>query len=146
MTTENETRTDANVADVDLESLIEVAQLVTAARDAMSDEIVTRLASAFSEGMILLDRVTRNEGLMRLLRVLDHPDTQNWLIALSDSLHLASQDVARQAPAKGGLLCVTRTATEPGTLEGLRFVAALGKHMSASLREQHRKGSGTTDS
>lgn len=140
MTTENETTQDADLESIDLQRLVEVAQLITAARDAMSDEIVTRLSGAFSEGITLLDRLTRNEGLMRLLKVLDHPDSQNWLIAVSESLHLASQEVATQPPAKGGLLCVTKVATEPGTLEGLRFVAALGKHMSHSLREQHRKG------
>ena len=143
MTTENETP-DVEFRDVDLQQLIEVAQLITAARDAMSDEIVTRLSGALSEGVSLLDRITRNEGLMQLLQVLDHPDTQNWLVALSESLHVASQEIASTPPTKGGVLCLTRVATEPGTLEALRFVAALCGNMSQSLREQHRKGINNT--
>ncbi|MGD2118656.1 MAG: hypothetical protein PVG66_09865 [Chromatiales bacterium] len=137
MTTETES---PEIGQVDLERLVEVAQLITAARDAMSDEIVTRIAGTVSESMILLDRLTRNEGLMRLLKMLDHPDVQSWLIALSDSLHVASKEVAQHPPAKGGIACLTRVMLEPGTQEGLRFVAALGKHISHSLREQHRHG------
>lgn len=140
MTTENETKDGPDLGDVDFQQLVEVAQLITAARDAMSDEIVTRVSGALSEGLTLLDRVTRNEGLMRLLQVLDHPDTQNWLVALAESLPVASKEVASTPPPKGGLLCLTRVATEPGTLEALQFVAALFSHMSHSLREQHRKG------
>lgn len=138
MTTDTQTTKDADA--IDLQQLVEVAQLVTAARDAMSDEIVTRLSSAISEGLTLLDRLTRNEGLMRLLQVLDHPDSQNWLVALSEALQVASKEVATTAPAKGGLLCLMRVGTQPGTLEGLQFVATLANHMSKSMREQHRKG------
>jgi len=53
--------------DDDLQRLVEFAQIVSAARDAMSDDIVTRLSGAMSEGMTLLDRLTRNQGLMSLL-------------------------------------------------------------------------------
>ena len=81
----------------------------------MSDEIVTRIAGTVSEGMTLLDRLTRNEGLMRLLKMLDHPDTQSWLIALSESIHVASREVASNPPAKGGVACLTRVVLEPGT-------------------------------
>ena len=61
------TVTDEEREDIahDLEQLSELATLVTSARDAMSDEIVSRVASALSEGITLLDRLTRNEGLMR---------------------------------------------------------------------------------
>jgi hypothetical protein len=33
-----------------------------------------------------------------------------------------------------------RVARDPGTQEGVRFLAVLGKYMSESLREQHRHG------
>lgn len=124
----------------DLQRLVEVAQLVTAARDAMSDEIVTRLAGAMSEGITLLDRLTRNEGLMHLLKVLDRQDTQYMLIALSDAIHAASQEIPAAAPATGGLGCMMRVARDPGTQEGLRLLSVFGKHLSHSMREQHRRG------
>jgi uncharacterized protein YjgD (DUF1641 family) len=124
----------------DLQRLVEVAQLVTAARDAMSDEIVTRMAGALSEGLTLLDRLTRNEGLMHLLKVLDRQDTQYLLIALSDAVHAASQEIPAAPPAVGGLGCLMRVVRDPGVLEGIRLMSVIGKHMSHSLREQHRQG------
>lgn len=124
----------------DLQRLVEVAQLITAARDAMSDEIVTRMAGALSEGLTLLDRLTRNEGLMHLLKVLDRQDTQYLLIALSDAVHAASQEIPAAPPAVGGLGCMMRVVRDPGVLEGIRLMSVIGKHMSHSLREQHRQG------
>ncbi len=139
MTTQTETRTDA-ISNEDLQRLVEFAQLVTAARDAMSDEIVFRLAGAFSEGMTLLDRLTRNEGLMRLLQVLDRQESQNMLIAVSDAIHAASQEISAAPPATGGIGCMLRMARDPGTQEGLRLLSIIGQHLSHSLREQHRRG------
>lgn len=128
------------MATEDLQRLVEFAQLVTAGRDAMSDEIVTRLAGAMSEGLNLLDRLTRNEGLMRLLQVLDRQETQYLLIALSEAIHAVSRDIPATAPATGGLGCMLRVARDPGTQEGLRLLSVIGKHLSLSLREQHRRG------
>lgn len=139
MTTEAETQVN-QITDDELKGLVEIANLVSAARDAMSDEIVTRIAGTMSEGLHLLDRLTRNEGLMRLLQVLDKPDSQYLLIALSEAIHSASQDVAAAPPAKGGLGCMWRVARDPGTQEGVRLLAMIGKYMSQSLRDQHRHG------
>ncbi|MHB1186138.1 helical membrane plugin domain-containing protein [Thiobacillus sp.] len=139
MTTQTETPYNA-MATEDLQRLVEVAQLITAARDAMSDEIVTRMAGAMSEGLTLLDRLTRNEGLMHLLKVLDRQDTQYLLIALSDAVHAASQEIPAAPPATGGLACMLRVIRDPGTQEGIRLLSVVGKHLSHSLREQHRHG------
>lgn len=139
MTTQTETPYNA-MATEDLQRLVEFAQLVTAGRDAMSDEIVTRLAGAMSEGLTLLDRLTRNEGLMHLLKVLDRQETQYLLVALSDAIHAASQEIPAAPPATGGLACMMRVARDPGTQEGLRLLSVFGKHLSHSMREQHRRG------
>lgn len=124
----------------ELQRLVEFAQIVTAARDAMSDDIVSRLSGAFSEGMTLLDRLTRNEGLMSLLQVLDREESQNFLVAISKAIHEASQEIASTPPASGGIGCTLRVVRDPGTLEGLRLLSLIGKHMSNSLREQHHRG------
>ncbi|MFN3751105.1 MAG: hypothetical protein ACK4SR_07005 [Thiobacillus sp.] len=139
MTTPTETPLNP-MATGDLQRLVEFAQLVTAGRDAMSDEIVTRLAGAMSEGLTLLDRLTRNEGLMHLLKVLDRQETQYLLVALSDAIHAASQEIPSAPPATGGLACMMRVARDPGTQEGLRLLSVFGKHLSHSMREQHRHG------
>ena len=124
----------------DLEQLSELATLVTSAQDAMSDEIVTRMSSVFSEGISLLDRLTRNEGLMHLLRALDRPETQLLLISLADALSAMSREIAAAPPAKGGIVGMLQMAREPGTQEGLRMLSLLSQHMSESLRERQRRG------
>lgn len=137
----NETgMTGANLSEKDLRQLAEFASIITAARDAVSDDIVLRVAGALSEGITLLDRLTRNEGLMRLLQVLDRQESQYVLIAMSEAIHAVSQDIPAQPPARGGLSCMVRVMSDPGTQEGLRLLSVFGTYLSKSLREQHRKG------
>jgi hypothetical protein len=124
----------------DIEQLSELATLVTSARDAMSDEIVTRLSRVFSEGISLLDRLTRNEGLMKLLEVLDRPESQHLLIGLSNAISKMSRDIAVAPPARGGVGDLLKIMREPGTQEGLRSISLLGKYWSESLRDLHRHG------
>lgn len=122
-------------ARTDLSDLTELASIVSAARDALSDDMVTRLSSAFSEGITLLDRLTRNQGLMRLLQVLDRPESQKWLMSLADALNSMSREIAATEPAKGGMGGMARLALDPGTQEGLRALSLLGKYWSANLRD-----------
>jgi uncharacterized protein YjgD (DUF1641 family) len=147
MTTQTEAPRSIKTPDVaamtrDLEQLSEFATLVTSARDALSDDIVSRLASAFSEGITLLDRLTRNEGLMRLLQVLDRDDCQYLLVGLADALTSTSREIATAAPARGGIGEILRLVRKPGTQEGLRVLSLLGEHLSESMRELHRRGDG----
>jgi uncharacterized protein YjgD (DUF1641 family) len=139
MTTETEMPA-ATISAKDLQQLAEFASIITAARDAVSDDIVLRVAGALSEGITLLDRLTRNEGLMRLLQVLDRQESQYVLIAMSDAIHAVSQDIPGQAPATGGLACMMRVMRDPGTQEGMRLMSVFGKYLSQSLRDQHRRG------
>ena len=116
-------------------SIVEMINLLAAARDAMSDEIVTRLARTVSEGMTLLDRLTRNKGLMRMLEALESPQGQQLLIGLSEAFRVSNQDIATTVPAKGGLGGLLSVARQPGTQEGMRILAIVGQHLSSSLRE-----------
>lgn len=77
--------------------------------------------------------------MMHLLKVLDRQETQNLLIALSDAFYSASREIAAAAPATGGLSCMIRVVRDPGVQEGIRLMSVIGKHMSHSLREQHRR-------
>jgi len=61
------------VASGDLARLSHVARLLGAAEDAVTDDLVSRLARLGSQGMTLLDRLGRGEGdcYLRLLDVID---------------------------------------------------------------------------
>ncbi len=141
-TIEQELAASPNGSDLarDLEQLSELATLVASARDAMSDEIVTRLSRVFSEGISLLDRLTRNEGLMKLLEVLDRPESQHLLVGLSNAISKMSREIAAAPPAHGGIGNLLKIMREPGTQEGLRSISLLGKYWSESLRDLHRHG------
>lgn len=120
--------------------LLELIHLIASARDAMTDAMVVRLARTVSEGVALLDRLTRNEGVMRLLQVLDRQETQYLLVSLATSIEQMSRDLANVPPAKGGIGGLWQLMREPGTQEAIRALALLGRHWNDSLRELHRRG------
>lgn len=132
--------TPPSMSEADLQRLVEFAHLVTSAQDAMSDEIVHRLASALSEGITLLDRLTRNEGMIHMLREMDRPENQRFLVCVSDAFSAASRELATMPPASGGLAGLLRLVSDPGTQEGLRLLAMVASKMSQGLRDIHRRG------
>lgn len=139
--TPNETaKVPATLDQATVDSLVEMLNLMASAKDAMSDDIITRLARTVSEGMTMLDRLTRNEGLMKLLQVLDRPEMQYHLMSFGDALSKMSRDLAIAPPARGGIWCLVRMARQPGVLEGLRSLSLLGQYWGDSLRELHRRG------
>lgn len=145
MSTQTETATATTGAEPSesmrtIEQLAELALLLASARDAMSDDIVVRLSRTFSEGITLLDRLTRNEGLMRLLQVLERPESQHLLIGLSTALSQMSREIAAAPPASGGIVSLWRLAREPGIQEGLRSLSFLGQYWGESMRELHQRG------
>jgi hypothetical protein len=122
--------------------LVEMINLMASGRDAMSDAMVTRLVRAVSEGIALLDRLTRNEGFMRLLQVLDRQESQYLLMSFAAGLGQMSRELATAPPATGGIGGLLRLAREPGTQEGIRALSLLGRYWNDSLRELHRRGGG----
>ena len=103
MSTSTEMPAQAQISENDLKRIAELASIYAAAQDALTDDMVARLASAFSEGIVLLDRLTRNEGLMQLLQVLDTPEVQYHLLSLANSLRDITRDMATAPPATGGI-------------------------------------------
>ncbi|MDP2824306.1 MAG: hypothetical protein Q8O52_16705 [Sulfuritalea sp.] len=140
MTTQTPTPPASPFSDNDLQRLVEFAQLVTSAQDAMSDDMVNRLASTMSEGISLLDRLTRNEGLTHLLREIDRPENQRFIICMSNAFTHASRELATAPPLGGGIGGLLKLVSDPGVQEGLRLLSMVGARMSNSLREVHRHG------
>lgn len=124
-----------NSLERNLEGLAEIGTVIAAAKDALNDDMVARMAAAFSEGITLLDRLTRNQALVRLLQNLDRPENQALLHSLSEALSKTSIEMSVSAPAKGGLGALIKQLNDPGTQEGLRMLAMLGKHLGESIRK-----------
>ncbi len=139
MVTSSETPS-TGINEKDLQRIAELASIFAAAQDALTDDMVARMAGAISEGITLLDRLTRNEGLMRLLRMLDHPDVQCHLVSLANSIHGITRDIAIAPPPNGGIRNMIKLISDPNTQEGLRAISIIGKYWGEGLRELHHVG------
>lgn len=126
---------DISSLEKSLEGLAEIGTVIAAAKDALNDDMVARMASALSEGVTLLDRLTRNQELVRLLQNLDRPENKALLQGLSEALSKTSIELSSSPPAKGGLGNLVKQMNDPGTQEGLRILAILGRNLGESLRK-----------
>lgn len=120
----------ALVENGDLDRLVDMARLVGSAQDALTDDMVTRLARVASEGMVLIDRLTRAEGFMSLIRLLEKPEIAQTLGTVLGALADAHGNV-QETPSKGGLGSAMRVISDPGTQNALRLMADIGKALSA---------------
>ena len=91
--------------------------------------MVTRLARVMSEGMILIDRLTRSQGVMNLIALLQRPEISETLARLLKALAEAGE-TARETPAKGGIGSAIKLISDPGTQEALRLMSGIGKALS----------------
>lgn len=98
----------------------------------MTDDIVTRLASAMGEGMILMDRLTRNQGLMSLLQALNQPAVQDSLECLAEALRSGSvmEAVSAKTPKTGGYGGLLRMAKDPDVQDAIYTLARVVKGMN----------------
>lgn len=135
------------VADGDMERLAQLARVYGAAQDAMSEEIIGRLAEAMSEGLSLLDRLNRG-GAGRLVEMLAKLEASGSLQRVANLLPMfvdrldmvgglleSMETAAKQAEAErgeGGIVAMYKMLTDSRTQETLRFMLALGQHMHES--------------
>ncbi len=128
----------------DLDRLSQLARVYHAAQDALTDEMVGRLAETFGDGLSLLDRVNRS-GVWRLVEVLEHLESTGaleriaeMLPQLLERLDMMSgllgclEDAAKKSkeqPAAGGIGSLWRIMTDEKTVHSLQFLLAVGEQM-----------------
>jgi uncharacterized protein YjgD (DUF1641 family) len=134
----------------DLDRLAKLARVYGSAEDALSDEMISRIAETTAEGISLLDRLNRG-GAGRLVELLAHleasgdlhriaeaiPRLVDRLDTLEGMLHgfeaagEATEKGARAAGGFGGLWSMMR---DPDNQDALRFLINLGKEMRTRAR------------
>ena len=134
----------------DLDRLAKLARVYGSAEDALSDEMIGRIAETAVEGMSLLDRLNRG-GAGRLVemlakleasgdlhriaeaipRLVDRLDTLEGLLRGFEAAGEATEKGARSAGGFGGLWSMMR---DPDNQDALRFLINLGKEMRARAR------------
>jgi hypothetical protein len=130
----------------DLERLSQLARVYHAAQDALTDEMIGRLAETLGEGMSLLDRVNRS-GLWRLVEVMERLESTGALerIAIGLPQLLERLDMvsgmlsclenaaknSRAQPAKGGIGSLWHIMTDEKTVNSLQFLLNMSEQMQA---------------
>jgi hypothetical protein len=132
----------------DLDRLAKLARVYTAAEDSLSDEMVGRLAETFTEGVSLLDRLSRG-GAGRLVEMLAHLEASGNLKRIADTLprllermemldallhafEASCATTTTQAKSAGGFGGLWGLMRDPENQDALRFLINVGKAMCAA--------------
>jgi uncharacterized protein YjgD (DUF1641 family) len=113
----------------DLDRVVELARLVGSAQDAMTDEMIGRLAGVASHALSLIERVTRTGLADQLLGLADTLERSGLAPDVLAAVDHAAKEVASAPPPKGGiagLMGVYALLKRPETQRAIHFgVAAL---------------------
>ena len=132
----------------DLQRLVNLARVYSSAEDALTEEMIGRLAETIGSGVSLLDRVNRGGGerivamLERLENtgalekaanmlplVLDRLEMVHRLLQCIEDAAMASQQAAS---SPGGVRGLWSTVKTPESQDTLRFLMLLGKQLRTS--------------
>ena len=129
----------------DLDRLADMARLVGSAQDALTDDMVSRLADAVGGGLSLLDRLQRGSGdrLIAMLERLDAAGTLEKLAAtlpalvdkldmvqgLLNCLEKSGAEAKAGPPAAGGIGGLWSLMRTKENQETLRFLLVLARNM-----------------
>ncbi len=113
----------------DLDRIVQLARVIGSAEDALNDEMISRMASVFGEGICLIDRLTRNGALAQVLDLLLREEVQGVLVRFGEALLSASEEFEREPPPKGGIGGLWKIMSQPGNQQALQFMGLFGKHL-----------------
>lgn len=140
------------VADGDLERIAHLARLIGSAEDAMTDDMVGRLAATAGEGMSMIDRITRGP-FARLVSIVEHMDETGFLDRLAEAvprlvehadnverllgcLQEAGKEARSAPPQPGGIGGLWRMMRDPDSQMTLHFLLTLGRKMRTACGSQ----------
>ncbi len=128
----------------DLERLSQLARVYHAAQDALTDEMIGRMAETLGEGMSLLDRVNRS-GFWRLVEVMERLESTGALERIATSLPQLLERLemvsgmlsclenaaknSKAQPAKGGIGSLWHIMTDEKTVNSLQFLLNMSEQM-----------------
>lgn len=128
----------------DLERLSQLARVYHAAQDALTDEMIGRLAETVGDGLSLLDRVNRS-GFWRLVEVMERLESTGALERIATSLPQLLERLemvtgmlsclenaaksSKAQPAKGGIGSLWHIMTDEKTVNSLQFLLNMSEQM-----------------
>ena len=84
----------------DLERIAHLARRLGGAEEALTDEMIARLADVATDALSLLEQLTRNNALGQILSFLLRPEVQNVLVSWGEALLAASNEYQKVAAAE----------------------------------------------
>jgi uncharacterized protein YjgD (DUF1641 family) len=131
----------------DLDRITRLARLYASAEDALTDEMIGRLAETAAEGMSLLDRLNRG-GAGRLVEMLAHMEASGSLQRIADTLprlvdrletlervvhafEAAGAAAAKAPKSAGGVGGLWGLMRDPDNQDALRYLIEVGKALRA---------------
>ncbi|HUJ87702.1 MAG TPA: hypothetical protein VLX30_12700 [Burkholderiales bacterium] len=138
------------VRDGDLERLVQLARVYGSAEDALSDEMIGRLAETMAEGLSLMDRLSRG-GVLRLVEMMERMQASGALerIAVTlpklmerlehvehvlGSLESAVAEAERMPAPPGGIGGLWRIARDAETQRGMQLLQSFNKHLRGARK------------
>jgi uncharacterized protein YjgD (DUF1641 family) len=139
------------VLDGDLERLVALARVYASAEDALSDEMVGRIAETVAEGMSLVDRLSRG-GAVQIVEMLERMqatgalervasilpkllDRLDHIDRMLSGLEAAATEAQQVAMPKGGIGSLWQMARDPETQQSLQFLIAFARQIRAGYRK-----------
>lgn len=136
------------VRDGDLERLVQLARVYGSAEDALSDEMIGRLAETLAEGLSLMDRLSRG-GVLRLVEMMERMQASGALerIAVTlpklmdrlehiehvlGSLEAAVAEAERMPAPQGGIGGLWQIARDAETQRGMQLLQSFNKHLRSA--------------
>ena len=136
----------------DLARLVKLARLYSAAEDAVTEEMVARLADTLGAGLSLMDRLSRGGG-ERIVAMLERLEANGSLEkmavtlpkilerldqvqALLECIERAAAASAQAPPARGGVGALLRTMRDRETQDTLHFFLQLGRQMRTNCPQR----------
>ncbi|MHB8237240.1 MAG: helical membrane plugin domain-containing protein [Acidithiobacillus ferrivorans] len=118
----------------DLDRLVQLARLIGSAQDAMSDEMISRMAGMAGDALCLVDRITRAGTAEHLLGVVEQIEKTHVMTDLLQSLAGAAAEAAHAPTPKGGVGGLWEIIKQPETQQTIQFLILVGKHFRARQR------------
>lgn len=112
----------------DLDHLVHLARLIGSARDAMSDEMISRLASMMGDALCLADRITRTGTAERLLKVVEQIEKTHAMTDFLQSVARADEDTTHAPMPKGGISGLWEILKQPESQQTIQFLMRVGQH------------------
>ncbi len=127
----------------DLDRVVDLVRLVGGAQDAMTDDMIVRVAGVASHGLTLVEGVTRTGLADQLVKIAAHLERSGLAPDLLDAVDHAAKEVAAAPRVKGGmagLWGLFKLMRKPETLQAIHFAVALLCSLCKARLAPHAKG------